>query len=149
MSEKKAAPWLRIYAVLAYVYIYLPILILIVFSFNSQKLNIRWEGFTLRWYGVLLRDQEVLLAARNSILIAVVSTLVATVIGTMAALALQRYRFPGYTLADAEELYGDSPAQAALWQSGSDVSKLAGQPVRLRFVLRDADLYAMQFGERE
>jgi spermidine/putrescine transport system permease protein len=101
MSEKEPAGWLRVYVYLAYAYIYLPILILIIFSFNSQKLNVRWEGFTLQWYGELLRNQEVLEAARNSLTVAFVSTLVATVIGTLAALALQRYRFPGYTLAES------------------------------------------------
>jgi spermidine/putrescine transport system permease protein len=96
MSEKKPALWLRIYTFLVYAYIYIPILILIIFSFNKQKLNIRWEGFTLQWYEKLFNDHQVLLATRNTLLIAVISTLVATVIGTMAAMALQRYHFPGY-----------------------------------------------------
>jgi spermidine/putrescine transport system permease protein len=85
---------------LVYGYIYLPILILIIFSFNTQKLNIRWEGFTLAWYEKLFHDNQVLLATRNTLIIAVVSTLVATIIGTMAALALQRYRFRGYNLSE-------------------------------------------------
>lgn len=101
MSEKKPALWLRMYAILAYAYIYLPILLLIIFSFNSQKINVRWEGFTFYWYGELLHDQEVLLATRNTLIIAFISTIVSTVIGTFAALALQRYRFPGYTLAES------------------------------------------------
>jgi spermidine/putrescine transport system permease protein len=96
MSEKKPALWLRIFTFLVYAYIYIPILILIIFSFNKQKLNIRWEGFTLQWYEKLFNDHQVLLATRNTLLIAVISTLVATVIGTMAAMALQRYHFPGY-----------------------------------------------------
>ncbi|MSQ97602.1 MAG: hypothetical protein EXR98_24045 [Gemmataceae bacterium] len=52
---------------------------------------------------------------------------------------------PGSRLGDALELYGDSLEQTAFWTAGSDVSKLAGQAVRLRFVLRDADVYAFQF----
>jgi spermidine/putrescine transport system permease protein len=100
MSEKKPALGLRIYAFLAYLYIYIPILILIVFSFNTMKLNVRWEGFTTAWYGVLFHDQQVLLATRNTLMIAFVSTLVATVIGTVAALAMQRYRFPGYNASE-------------------------------------------------
>jgi spermidine/putrescine transport system permease protein len=100
MSEKKPALWLRIYTFLVYAYIYIPILILIIFSFNKQKLNIRWEGFTLQWYEKLFNDHQVLLATRNTLLIAVISTLVATVIGTMAALALQRYHFPGYAASE-------------------------------------------------
>jgi spermidine/putrescine transport system permease protein len=100
MSEKKPSLWLRIYTFLVYAYIYIPILILIIFSFNKQKLNIRWEGFTLQWYEKLFNDHQVLLATRNTLLIAVISTLVATVIGTMAALALQRYHFPGYAASE-------------------------------------------------
>jgi spermidine/putrescine transport system permease protein len=101
MSEKKPALWLRTVAYLTYAYIYLPILILIIFSFNSQKINVRWEGFTLHWYNVLFQDADVLLAVRNTLIIAVISTIISTIIGTMAALALQRYRFPGYTMAES------------------------------------------------
>jgi spermidine/putrescine transport system permease protein len=101
MSEKKPALWLRIYALLAFAYIYFPILILIIFSFNTQKINVRWEGFTLHWYGVLFNDQNVILATRNTLIIAFASTIVSTIIGTLAALALQRYRFPGYGAAES------------------------------------------------
>jgi len=101
MSEKKPSLGLRLYAILAYAYIYLPIILLVIFSFNSQKLNVRWEGFTLHWYGELFRDQDVLLATRNTLIVAFVSTLLSTIIGTLAALALQRYRFPGYTISES------------------------------------------------
>jgi spermidine/putrescine transport system permease protein len=100
MTEKRLPLWLRLYAFGAYAYIYGPILILMIFSFNTMKLNIRWEGFTTRWYGVLFNDQQVILATRNTLLIAVVSTVVATILGTLAALALHRYRFPGYGLSE-------------------------------------------------
>lgn len=101
MSEKKPSLWLRLTALIIFAYIYVPILILIVFSFNSQKLNIQWEGFTLHWYYELFQDQEVMIAVKNSLIIAFVSTIVSTVIGTFAALALQRYRFPGYTFSES------------------------------------------------
>jgi hypothetical protein len=52
---------------------------------------------------------------------------------------------PGFSLAEAEEMYGDSLEQVVSWKQGPDVGKLAGRVVRLRFVLRDADLYAMRF----
>jgi len=52
---------------------------------------------------------------------------------------------PGYTLAESEETFGDELARVVRWKSGSDVSKLAGKPVRLRFVLKDADLYSIRF----
>ncbi len=41
---------------------------------------------------------------------------------------------PGFALADAPELYGDSLEQPALWKDGSDMKQLAGKVVRLRFV---------------
>jgi spermidine/putrescine transport system permease protein len=100
MSEKKPALWLRVYTFLAYLFIYVPILVLIIFSFNSQKLNIHWEGFTLAWYKVLFQDQQILLATRNTLLIAAIATLVSTVIGTIAALAMQRYHFPLYNASE-------------------------------------------------
>lgn len=101
MSEKKPALWLRAYAYLVYLYIYVPIVVLIVFSFNNQKLNVRWVGFTLRWYEVLFKDHQVQLATQNTLIVAFISTIVATIIGTLAALAMQRYRFPGYDASEA------------------------------------------------
>ena len=100
MSEKKQPIWLLIYTLLAYVYIYVPILILIIFSFNTMKLNIRWQGFTLAWYKILFQDQDTIRATQNTLIIAFISTLVATVVGTLAALAMQRYRFPGYAASE-------------------------------------------------
>jgi spermidine/putrescine transport system permease protein len=100
MSEKKPSLWLRIYSFFVYGFIYAPILILIIFSFNTQKLNIHWEGFTLGWYKVLFNDAQIFLATRNTLMIAFISTLVATIIGTMAALALHRYRFPLYNVSE-------------------------------------------------
>jgi hypothetical protein len=53
---------------------------------------------------------------------------------------------PGYTLNDAHELYGDALDYTAAWKGkDTDVSSLAGETVRLRFVVRDGDLYSYQF----
>jgi len=51
----------------------------------------------------------------------------------------------GYTLADCPEIYGDAIEEVVKWKAGSDVSALTGQVVRLRFALKDADLYAIRF----
>lgn len=53
----------------------------------------------------------------------------------------------GFGLDDCAELIGNEITRAVNWTSGADLSKLAGQPVRLRCVLQDADLYAIQFVE--
>lgn len=52
---------------------------------------------------------------------------------------------PGFTFADSQELFGDEIAGTIGWGEGADASTLAGQPVRLRFELRDADLFAFRF----
>jgi hypothetical protein len=51
----------------------------------------------------------------------------------------------GYALDDCLEIYGDALEREVCWKAGSDLSQLAGRPVRLRFVLSDADLFALQF----
>jgi hypothetical protein len=53
--------------------------------------------------------------------------------------------FTGYSLNDSLEHYGDSTRQQVAWKAGSDVSAVAGKLVRLRFVLKDADLYSFRF----
>jgi hypothetical protein len=51
---------------------------------------------------------------------------------------------PGYTLADADEIYGDQLEKAVTWQGKSDISSLADTPFAMRFVMHDADLYALR-----
>ncbi len=51
----------------------------------------------------------------------------------------------GFTAKDCPEIIGDRIEHTVSWKQGSDVSDLAGKPVRLRFVLRDADLYSLRF----
>lgn len=52
---------------------------------------------------------------------------------------------PGFALDDCPALFGDTVDRQVVWKTGSIVSKLSGQPVRLRFELKDADLFAFQF----
>jgi len=54
---------------------------------------------------------------------------------------------PDFTLTDSRNLVGDTIEQQVQWKKGSDVSSLAGQPVRLRFVMQEADLFAIKFHE--
>ncbi len=51
----------------------------------------------------------------------------------------------GFSLSDCVELIGDEIERVVSWKKGRDVSQLAGQPIRLRFVMKDADLYALHF----
>jgi hypothetical protein len=52
---------------------------------------------------------------------------------------------PGFALADCSELFGDTLERTVTWKGGADVSALAGRPVRLRFVLKDAHVYSLRF----
>ncbi len=52
---------------------------------------------------------------------------------------------PSFTIDDCLELYGDEIEGIVRWKKGSDVHSLAGRIIRLRFVLKDADLYALRF----
>ena len=51
----------------------------------------------------------------------------------------------GYRLRDCQPLRGDSIEQPVAWKNGSDVSKLAGRTIRLRFHLQNADLFSFRF----
>jgi spermidine/putrescine transport system permease protein len=101
-------------AVLVYIFLYAPIIILILYSFNASRTNVTFEGFIpavservemqgslvkaspcgpFHWFCELSKNDDVIEAAGNTLTIAFTSTIIATIIGTMAALALQRYEF--------------------------------------------------------
>ncbi|XVQ13208.1 ABC transporter permease [Spirillospora sp. CA-255316] len=88
---------LRIYTWVLIAWLALPVAIMILFGFNDtrSKQNFRWEGFTLRWYADLLDRPDLTAALLNSLSIALFSTAVSTVLGTLAGLALARFRFRG------------------------------------------------------
>ncbi len=89
-------PWVdRILSINGWIifgFLYLPILILVIYSFSDSKVVGIWGGFTWKWYGRMLTNPEMMGALANSAKVAIVSTVVSTVLGTMAALALDRYR---------------------------------------------------------
>ena len=68
---------------------------MIAFSFNRSRFGAQWTGWTTDWYRQMLDDGRIVDAAQTSVIIAVVSTTIATVLGTLLALALERYRFRG------------------------------------------------------
>lgn len=88
-------------AVIVYVFFYAPIALLVFFSFSDDNLVGRWGGFTLRWYEAFAQNDEVQGALSVSVRVALISTLVSVVLGTMAALSLERYRFRGNRFFDA------------------------------------------------
>jgi spermidine/putrescine transport system permease protein len=99
MSNRRS-PLLIVFTLLVYVFLYAPIVVLIIFSFNSSRQNVVFESVVNRgpcgpfyWFCQLANNDEALRAAETTLTIALVSTIASTIIGTMAALALQRYTF--------------------------------------------------------
>ena len=82
-----------------FAFFYIPILSIIVFSFNKSRLVSVWGGFSTQWYGKLFENDQIIEAAKLSLSIALVSATIATILGTMAGIALARFkRFRGRTL---------------------------------------------------
>lgn len=79
---------------LVYLFLYVPLLILIVYSFNDSRVNVGWVGFTLKWYKVLFADKQLISAAINSIIIALIASTVSVILGTLAGVALHKYKVP-------------------------------------------------------
>jgi len=88
-------------ALFVFGFIYLPVLILVVFSFNDTRSVAVWTGFSNEWYIRLSQNTELIEAAKNSLLVGFIATIVATTIGTLTALAMDRYRFKLRTTFDA------------------------------------------------
>lgn len=78
----------------SFIFLYAPILVLVAFSFNDSRLAARWEGFTLQWYAEMIGNEAVLNAFWNSLIVAVAATIISTILGTMTAIAMERFRFP-------------------------------------------------------
>ena len=113
MNPNRRAPHVILLTILVYVFLYAPIFVLVTYSFNASKTNIVFTGVITQfgelkvldgnvvqspcgpfhWFCELSKNQEVMNAAKNTLTIAFISTISATVIGTLAALALQRYNF--------------------------------------------------------
>lgn len=97
--HKKAAGILgTVYAILIYTVLYIPVAVMMIFSFNDQRYNYYWNGFTTQWYGKLFSNSALIGSLWYSLIIAVLSTVISVLIGTLGALGLKRYEFRGKRL---------------------------------------------------
>jgi spermidine/putrescine transport system permease protein len=78
-----------------FLFLYVPIIVLIVYSFNENRFVSTWTGFSTQWYAVLFQDSQMGSAFRLSLWVGGWSTIISTILGTLAALAMERYRFRG------------------------------------------------------
>ncbi|MFT8351821.1 ABC transporter permease [Clostridium saccharoperbutylacetonicum] len=90
----------NIYIYLVFSFLYLPILYVIIFSFNTSKLNIVFESFTLQWYGSFFKNRTLMDALVNTLIVGILSTVFSTIIGTIGAIGLSKYKFKGRGIID-------------------------------------------------
>ncbi len=86
----------KIYSALIFIFLFAPIVVLLVFSFNASKSLSVMSGFSLQWYRELFNDRNTLEAVRNTVLLALSATAISTVMGTAAALGIDRLRSRWY-----------------------------------------------------
>lgn len=89
MKRKGFSFWVMIAVI---VFFYLPMVMLVVTSVNESRFGGVWRGFSLKWYEQLFSEETLWKSLRNSLVIGLSATFVSSVLGTLAALALHRYR---------------------------------------------------------
>lgn len=82
----------KLYLGIVMLFLYAPIFVLIVLSFNRSKSRSKWGGFTTKWYSSMFSDDTIWIALRDTLVIAVLSALIATLLGTLAAIGINRMR---------------------------------------------------------
>lgn len=85
---------------LVYLFFYAPIVVLAVFSFNNNSRVSVWTEPSVRWYREMAANDDILRAIRNTLIVAAISTAVSVVLGTAAAISMERFRFRGQRTLD-------------------------------------------------
>ena len=88
----KMKPLSKLYTVLIFLFLFAPIAILLFFSFNEAKSLSVFSGFSLKWYKELFSDAETLASVKNTLLLACSASLISTVMGTAAAVGIEKLR---------------------------------------------------------
>ena len=99
-KKKRMNTFQNICIALVFIFLYIPIFVVILFSFNTSKMNIVFEGFTFQWYGSFFQNRTLMESFYNSLIIAAASTVISTIIGTIGAVGLGKYEFKGKKLVD-------------------------------------------------
>jgi putative spermidine/putrescine transport system permease protein len=87
---------LRLASSLILVFLYLPLVVLAIYAFNGSRIQ-SWPpvSFSLQWFGEAAANKALIQAVINSLIAGAAATGIALVLGTMAAIAVHRYRFFG------------------------------------------------------
>ncbi len=92
MKNSKLHPASGIYLALVMLFLYLPIIMLIVLSFNGTNSTSVIQGFSTKWYVELFKDSATITALTNTLILAVTSAITATIIGTLAAVGIDKMK---------------------------------------------------------
>jgi putrescine transport system permease protein len=90
--RNRVSPWLMSILLTGIAILYIPIMVLIGYSFNASPLVSVWGGFSTTWYTQLIHNDQILDAAWLSLRIGVIVSTGAVILGTLAAIALVRFR---------------------------------------------------------
>ncbi len=82
----------KIFTGLVFAFLFAPIVVMLIYSFNEAKSLSVYSGFSLRWYQELLSDRNTLQAVKNTIILALSATAISTVMGTAAAVGINKLR---------------------------------------------------------
>ena len=85
---------MRLYAIFVYLFLYVPIGIIVLFSFNAGRHASELRGLSVQWYGKALSNPFVGDAFFTSLEVAFIVAILSSLMGTAAALALQRLKGP-------------------------------------------------------
>lgn len=88
----KMKPTSKIYIAIIMLFMYLPIFMLMVLSFNASNSTSVMTGFSLKWYVELFNDENTIKACYNTIILAITSAVAATLIGTLAAVGIDKMK---------------------------------------------------------
>ncbi|MBQ4092981.1 MAG: ABC transporter permease [Firmicutes bacterium] len=129
----------KIYTALIFVFLFAPIAVLLVFSFNDSKSLSVFAGFSLRWYAELINDTMALETLKNSVVLALSAMTISTVVGTAAAVGINKLRSRWYrsvmnTVTDLPMTNPDIITGISLMLMFVFVGRLFGATTSLNFV---------------
>ena len=89
----------KIYSAIILIFLFAPIVVMLFFSFNDAKSLSVFSGFSLRWYEELMSDRNTLESVKNTLILAASATVISTVMGTAAAMGINKIRSRWYKAA--------------------------------------------------
>ncbi len=129
----------KIYSGIIFGFLFAPIAVLLIFSFNDAKSLSVFSDFSFKWYVELFRDRNTLTAVKNTLVLAASATAVSTVMGTLAALGINKLRSRWYrtamnTVTDIPMTNPDIITGISLMLMFVFVGRLLGAATSLNFV---------------